>query len=64
MGAETIATVISSISTVGFPIVMCLIMVWLNKTQSEKHDCEMKEVTKAIENNTLVMMQIAEKISN
>ena len=64
MGADTITTVISSISTVGFPIVMCLIMVWLNKTQSEKHDCEMKEVTKAIENNTLVMMQIVEKISN
>ena len=64
MGGETITTVISSISTVGFPIVMCLIMVWLNKVQTEKHDAEMKEVTKAIENNTLVMMQIAEKISN
>ena len=64
MSADTVTTVLSAISTVGFPIVMCLIMVWLNKVQTEKHDAEMKEVTKAIENNTLVMMQIAEKISD
>ena len=64
MSADTVTTVLSAISTVGFPIVMCLIMVWLNKVQTEKHDADMKEVTKAIENNTLVMMQIAEKISN
>lgn len=58
-----VSSIVSAVSNVGFPIVMCFVMVWLNKDQSEKHDSEIKEIRTAIENNTIAMMQIAEKIS-
>lgn len=60
---DTMTTLIQSISTVGFPIVMCLIMVYLNNKQDEKHELEMKEITKAVENNTQVMIQLIEKLT-
>ena len=61
------------ITTVGFPIVMCLCMAWYvkyttdtNRADMEKerqlHDSEMTKVTEAINNNTLALQKLADKL--
>lgn len=54
--------VIQTISTVGFPIVCCLIMMKNNKDIQEIHKTETDELRKVIENNTLSITRLYEKI--
>lgn len=70
-----IPEVISAITTVGFPIVMCGAMAWyvkyitdknreeINKI-NEKHKTEMNEITTAINNNTLALQRLCDKLGN
>ena len=66
-------TWITLISTIGFPIVMCGAMAWYVKyitdqnrediaNEREQHDQEMKEITQAINNNTLALSKLADLI--
>lgn len=66
-------TWITLITTVGFPIVMCGAMAWYVKyitdqnrediaNEREQHDAEMKDVTQAINNNTLALSKLADLI--
>ena len=59
MDTNTITTLITS---VGFPIVVCLICFWYIKTMTESHKVEVKQLTEAIQNNTLVMQQLVDKM--
>lgn len=65
--------VIQAVSTLGFPIVMCGAMAWYvkyitDKNREEidrmqtKHNEEMKSVTEAINNNTIALTKLCEKI--
>lgn len=54
--------VVSSISTVGFPIVMCLIVFFQLEKQNERHKEEMDKISEAINNNTIALTQLAERI--
>lgn len=54
--------VIQAITTVGFPIVVCLIMIYLNEKQDERHTNEMQEIKKALENNTLAITKLVDKL--
>ena len=67
--------ILNAITTVGFPIVVCLIiMVFVkylldkNNEQIEKitqeHKEETKEMTKAIENNTIALTRLLERIGD
>lgn len=67
--------VFNAITTVGFPIVMCLIMLWYMVKERDDHTAEMnatreahKEETNmlrtAIENNTLALTRIIEKLGD
>lgn len=67
---EVITTLVS---TVGFPIAMCLSMAWYVKYTTDKHREELKEVnksrqeeldniTKALNNNTKVIYQLYTKL--
>lgn len=50
-----LADILTAISTVGFPIVCCGALFWfMNKTQ--------KENTEALNNNTLVMQRLCDKL--
>ena len=61
MDANTITTLITS---VGFPIVVCLICFWyINKVQ-ESHKAEIDKLSTALNNNTLVMQQLVDKLEN
>lgn len=64
MGATNTYDIVSAISTVGFPIVICLIMCYfiyyLTKTQKETYE----KISETIKNNTVAISCLAEKIDN
>ena len=66
--------VFSAISSLGFPIVICLIVMWYVKYMTDKfsaeikslrdsHKEESKESTLAIENNTKVLTILCERMN-
>lgn len=68
-----IKVLLDAVSVVGFPIVMCLIFIYYVKYLTDKnaeqidkltdqHRQEMNEVTKAVENNTLALTRLIEKL--
>lgn len=59
MDNNAITTLITS---VGFPIVVCLVCFWYIKTMTETHKDEVRQLTEAIQNNTLVMQQLVDKM--
>lgn len=67
--------ILSAITTVGFPIVVCLIvMVYVKyiidknseqiKEITAQHKTEVTEMTKAIENNTIALTRLLEKMGD
>lgn len=67
----SVQDIMTAITTVGFPIVCCIAMAWYvkyttdkNKEEVEKlndqHREEMKEVTTAINNNTLALQKLCD----
>jgi len=57
---ENYNLIIQSITTVGFPIVTSLIMMYLVYMQNKTHKEEMSEVVKALENNTIAITHLAD----
>lgn len=56
-------TIITAISTVGFPIVMCLILLYMMNTQSEQHKEEMDKINEALNNNTLAVQHLTDMLA-
>lgn len=50
------------VGTLGFPIVMCLMFFKYIKQMTEQHKQEVKELSEAVNNNTLVMQQLIDKL--
>lgn len=59
---DTAQMVITAISTVGFPIVMCGALFWKMDKQDKEHKEEMNKTTEAINNNTIVLQKLTDKI--
>ena len=68
-----LSTVSQLITTIGFPIVMCGAMAWFIKDTSDKHreevirlneqhNNEMQQVTEALNNNTLALQKLCDKL--
>lgn len=57
-----INTVTQLISSVGFPIALCVYMIYAMQKQGENHKSEINELTKALENNTIAVVKLVEKI--
>lgn len=68
-----IKVLLDAVSVVGFPIVMCLVFMYYVKYLTDKnseqidriteqHREETKELTKAVENNTLVVTQLLDRM--
>ena len=68
-----VAAIVSLISSVGFPIVACGAMAWYVKYQmdinnqqikelTDEHKAEMLEVTSALNNNTLALQRLCDKL--
>lgn len=59
---ENIDIVLNAITTVGFPIVMCGILLWYIYKSQKNHNEEVMQLAEAIQNNTVVMEKILTKI--
>lgn len=57
-----LTTILQLISTVGFPIAMCIYLLFYIKSFDEKYCQQLTNMSKAIENNTLVITKLATKL--
>lgn len=57
-----LTTILQLISTVGFPIAMCIYLLFYIKSFDEKYCQQLTNMSKAIENNTLVITKLASKL--
>lgn len=55
-------TVVALIGSLGFPIVMCLLLYKQQIESSRLHKDEMTEMRKAIDNNTMVVQKLLDKM--
>lgn len=51
-------TVLQMISTIGFPIAMCIYLLFYIKSFDEKYCEQLNNMAKAIENNTLAITKL------
>lgn len=67
--------ILQAVGTLGFPIVCAVVMAWYVKYMTdrnredidklnEQHQQEMKEVTTALNNNTLALQKLSDVIGN
>lgn len=56
--------IINMITTVGFPVVVCLICFWYINNQAIRHREETEKMANALNNNTLVMQKLIDKLEN
>ena len=61
---EELQMILTAISTVGFPIVVCLIMIYLVWKQNESHNNETHDLRMVIESNTNSITKLYEKIDS
>lgn len=59
---DNINVIMTAISTVGFPIVMTCALFWKMNKQDDDHKEEMAKVTEALNNNTLALTRILDRI--
>ena len=57
-----VGTITQIVSTVGFPIAMCVALLWYTKDMSDKHKQETEKFTEALNNNTLVLQKLCDTI--
>lgn len=55
-------TVMTAISSLGFPIAMCIAMFWYMTKQTEMHKEEVAKMTEALNNNTLALNRLEMKM--
>ena len=56
--------ILTAIGTVGFPIVACAAMFWLNYKTGERHREEMNKITEAVNNNTLAITKLTSELED
>lgn len=54
--------IIQIIRDLGFPIACVVALFWQNTRLSDQHKAEMEAVTQALNNNTIVLSELKEKI--
>lgn len=59
MDITTVGTLIGSL---GFPIVACIYMAYINNEQNKRHESESREMTSAINDLRVAITSLTEKI--
>nr|DAR62124.1 MAG TPA: YvrJ protein family protein [Caudoviricetes sp.] len=57
---ETMQAILQAITTVGFPIVMCLCLAWYCMKLDESHKAETDKFTIALNENTLILQKLCD----
>lgn len=58
-----VSSILEIISTVGFPIACCVAMFLQQNKITENHKKEMSEMKNAIDNNTIALTKLIEKLN-
>ena len=61
---ENIDIIVSAISTVGFPIAMCVIMFWFLNREQQTHKEEMNDLKDVIAKNNEVLASLKQLIED
>ena len=56
------STIVQIISSLGFPIACCVAMFWQNNKLNESHKEEVSKLNEAINNNTIALNHIIDRI--
>lgn len=64
MASDVISATISGVSAIGFPAFMCIIMLKYMKDSDEQNRAEIKALAKSLENNSMAITKLIEKIDN
>lgn len=59
---ENFDVILQAISTVGFPIAMCIHLIYSGKKRDEKYVECIEDLRKTVENNTLVIQTIKDHL--
>ena len=57
-----IQSLMQMVSSVGFPIVCCIYLIYTQNRIEEKHAEEMNKMRETVENNTKVMIKLCTKL--
>lgn len=60
---EIINVIINSITTVGFPVVACGACFWMINKQDSRHSEEMDKINSALNNNTIALTKLIERLN-
>lgn len=52
--------IVNSISTVGFPIVMSVLLIYMMRENNKEHNKEVDKLTETLNQNTVVLQQLKE----
>lgn len=55
-------TLVQLIGSLGFPIAACIACFWMLNKERDDHKAEMTKVTEAINNNTLALNTLVERL--
>lgn len=55
--------IISAVSTVGFPIAMAIYLIYAGNKRDEKNAETIEELRKTVENNTLTVQKLIDKLN-
>ena len=56
------ADIVTIITNLGFPIAVCVMLMWYIRELTNKHQTETKEFTQALNQNTLVLQKLCDKL--
>ena len=57
-----VTAITTLITTVGFPVVVCMAMMYYVKYLNDQHKQEIDKLSEALQNNTLVMQRLLTKL--
>lgn len=57
---ETMQAILQAITTVGFPIVMCLCLAWYCMKLNDTHKTETDKFASALNNNTIILQKLCD----
>ena len=60
---DTMQMILQAITTVGFPIVMCLCLAWYCIKLDDSHKAETDKFTTALNENTLVLQKLCDMLN-
>lgn len=60
---EAVTQAVQLIQSLGFPIFVCVFLFWKSEKDAERHRDEMKTVTDALNNNTIALKELKEKMN-